>query len=70
MSEFLDPSEKIQKHGAKLPHWQQSDSMQCVTFRLGDAMIHDMSVVAPSSLRSLPIPETIPPCNHYCLPGA
>jgi hypothetical protein len=38
MSEFLDPSEDIQKHGITLPHWQQSDAMQFVTFRLGDAM--------------------------------
>jgi REP element-mobilizing transposase RayT len=38
MSEYLDPFEEIQKHGTKLPHWQQSDSMQFVTFRLGDAM--------------------------------
>lgn len=38
MSEYLDPSEEIQRHGTKLPHWQQSESMQFVTFRLGDAM--------------------------------
>ncbi len=38
MSEYLDPSEEILKHGSKLPHWQQSESMQFVTFRLGDAM--------------------------------
>ena len=38
VSEYLDPFEEIQKHGAKLPHWQQSESMQFVTFRLGDAM--------------------------------
>ncbi len=38
MSEFLDPSEEIRKHGTKLPHWQQAESMQFVTFRLGDAM--------------------------------
>lgn len=38
MSEFLDPSREIQKHGAKLPHWQQADAMQFVTFRLADAM--------------------------------
>ncbi|MEO5713515.1 MAG: transposase [Luteolibacter sp.] len=38
MSEYLDPSEEIQQHGKKLPHWQQSESMQFVTFRLGDAM--------------------------------
>ncbi len=38
MSEFFDPADEIRKHGAKLPHWQQSESMQFVTFRLGDAM--------------------------------
>lgn len=38
MNGFLDPSDEIQKHGVKLPHWQQPDSMQFVTFRLGDAM--------------------------------
>jgi hypothetical protein len=38
MSEFLDPSEDILKHGFILPHWQQPDAMQFVTFRLGDAM--------------------------------
>lgn len=38
MSEFLDPSEDIRKHGFNLPHWQQPDAMQFVTFRLGDAM--------------------------------
>ena len=26
------------KHGVKLPHWQQADAMQFVTFRLGDAI--------------------------------
>lgn len=38
MSEFLDPSQEIQTHGGKLPHWQQPDSMQFVTFRLVDAL--------------------------------
>jgi type I restriction enzyme R subunit len=38
MSEFLDGSEEIQRHGGKLPHWQQGEVMQFVTFRLGDAM--------------------------------
>lgn len=38
MSEFLDPFEEILKHGKKLPHWQQPDCMQFVTFRLGDAL--------------------------------
>jgi len=41
MSEYLDPAEEILKHGVKLPHWQQADSMQFVTFRLGDAMPTD-----------------------------
>ena len=32
------PSEEIQKHGSKLPHWQQNGVMQFVTFRLGDSL--------------------------------
>lgn len=38
MSDFLDPSEEIKKHGSKLPHWQQDGVMQFVTFRLGDSL--------------------------------
>ncbi|MEI8038648.1 MAG: transposase [Verrucomicrobiota bacterium] len=38
MSDFLNESNEIQKHGSKLPHWQQGEVMQFVTFRLGDAM--------------------------------
>ena len=38
MSDFLDGSGEILKHGTKLPHWQQGEVMQFVTFRLGDAM--------------------------------
>jgi putative transposase len=38
MSDYLKSSEEIQKHGAHLPHWQQAETMQFVTFRLGDAM--------------------------------
>jgi hypothetical protein len=36
--EFFDPSGEIEKHGGKLPHWQQGEAMQFVTYRLGDAM--------------------------------
>ncbi|MDP4626315.1 MAG: transposase [Akkermansiaceae bacterium] len=35
---FLDGSKEIEKHGGKLPHWQQGEVMQFVTFRLADAM--------------------------------
>lgn len=38
MSDFLNETGEIQKHGQKLPHWQQGEVMQFVTFRLGDAM--------------------------------
>ncbi|MCX6879971.1 MAG: transposase [Verrucomicrobia bacterium] len=38
MSDFLNDSEEILKHGSKLPHWQQGEVMRFVTFRLGDAM--------------------------------
>ncbi len=37
-SDFLNPDNHIQKHGDKLPHWQQEEVMQFVTFRLGDAL--------------------------------
>jgi len=37
-AEFFDPSQDIRKHGDKLPHWQQGEVMQFVTFRLGDAI--------------------------------
>lgn len=36
--DYLNPDEPIQKHGGKLPHWQQDEVMQFVTFRLGDAL--------------------------------
>lgn len=35
---FLNREGEIEKHGGKLPHWQQGEVMQFVTFRLGDAM--------------------------------
>lgn len=38
MCEFLNGNEEIQTHGHKLPHRQQGEVMQFVTFRLGDAM--------------------------------
>ncbi|MCF7731703.1 MAG: transposase [Akkermansiaceae bacterium] len=38
MGDFLNQSDEILKHGQILPHWQQGEVMQFVTFRLGDAM--------------------------------
>ncbi len=38
MADFLDPKGEIQKHGSDLPHWQQGEAMQFVTFRLRDSM--------------------------------
>jgi len=38
MSDFLNEGAEILKHGFNLPHWQQGEVMQFVTFRLGDAM--------------------------------
>ena len=38
MSVFLDWNKGIQTHGDKLPHWQQGEAMQFVTFRLNDSM--------------------------------
>jgi REP element-mobilizing transposase RayT len=36
--DFFDPEKEVHKHGSKLPHWQQDEVMQFVTFRLKDAM--------------------------------
>ena len=36
--DYLNPSNEILKHGQELPHWQQGEGMQFVTFRLGDSM--------------------------------
>ncbi len=38
LMDYLNPSGEILKHGQELPHWQQGDAMQFVTFRLGDSM--------------------------------
>jgi putative transposase len=38
MSEFLHPDREIAKHGEKLPHWQQGEVMQFVTFHLADSL--------------------------------
>jgi hypothetical protein len=42
--DFLNPDGHIQKHGDKLPHWQQGEVMQFVTFRLGDALPSQKSI--------------------------
>jgi REP element-mobilizing transposase RayT len=36
--DYLNPSAEILKHGQELPHWQQGEAIQFVTFRLGDSM--------------------------------
>jgi REP element-mobilizing transposase RayT len=38
MPEFYNPSGETQKHGVKLPHWQQGEVIQFITFRLADSM--------------------------------
>lgn len=38
MSEFYHPERETLKHGEKLPHWQQGEVIQFVTFRLADSM--------------------------------
>ncbi len=38
MPDFYNPEGETLKHGANLPHWQQGDVMQFVTFRLADSM--------------------------------
>ena len=38
MADFYHPEREILRHGADLPHWQQGEAMQFVTFRLADSM--------------------------------
>lgn len=38
MPEFYHPERETQKHGDNLPHWQQGEVIQFVTFRLADSM--------------------------------
>lgn len=38
MPEFYHPDRETLKHGENLPHWQQGEVMQFVTFRLADSM--------------------------------
>jgi hypothetical protein len=38
MTDFLDPRSEIKSHGRLLPHWQQGEVMQFITFRLKDDM--------------------------------
>jgi REP element-mobilizing transposase RayT len=35
---FLNPFEEIDRHWHNLPHWQQSETWQFVTWRLGDSL--------------------------------
>jgi len=36
--EYLNQYKAIDRHGSRLPHWQQDEVLQFVTFRLGDAL--------------------------------
>ena len=38
MPDYYNPASETQIHGEKLPHWQQNEVIQFVTFRLGDSM--------------------------------
>lgn len=38
MPDFYRPNRETLKHGVDLPHWEQGEVMQFVTFRLGDSM--------------------------------
>jgi REP element-mobilizing transposase RayT len=35
---FFNPDGELRKHGDSLPHWEQGEAVQFVTFRLGDAL--------------------------------
>ncbi|MEO0447167.1 MAG: hypothetical protein AAF191_13925 [Verrucomicrobiota bacterium] len=40
---FFEQSALIQKHGFRLPHWQQPGACSFVTFRLADSCSEDSS---------------------------
>ena len=35
---FMHPDNPVERHGNKLPHWQQEDALQFITFRLKDSV--------------------------------
>ncbi|MEM1085241.1 MAG: hypothetical protein AAGI48_14105 [Verrucomicrobiota bacterium] len=35
---FLDQAKEVERHGRKLPHWQQGEATVFVTFRLADSL--------------------------------
>ena len=39
--DYLNPDAPIEKHRGPLPHWEQNDVIQFVTFRLGDSLPRD-----------------------------
>lgn len=36
--EFFNPWSEVEVHGSDLPHWQQEEALQFVTFRLKDSL--------------------------------
>jgi hypothetical protein len=39
--DYLNPDAPIEKHRGPLPHWEQNEVIQFVTFRLGDSLPRD-----------------------------
>jgi len=37
-NEYLNPWSEVKMHGSDLPHWQQGEALQFVTFRLKDSL--------------------------------
>ena len=49
--DFLDSDLPIERQGDKLPHWQQDEVMQFVTFRLGDALPKAKSSIGSGNVK-------------------
>ncbi|BCX48218.1 hypothetical protein HAHE_21260 [Haloferula helveola] len=68
---FLDPHKELRKTGRDIPHWEQGEVMQFVTFRLADSLpkskIEDWMSKREAWLRTNPEPWTPEQTDRYHL---
>ena len=50
--DYLNPDAPIEKREGQLPHWEQDEVMQFVTFRLGDSLPKEKILVWKSQSRA------------------
>jgi REP element-mobilizing transposase RayT len=66
---FFNPRGKIDMHGASLPHWQQDDCLQFITFRerdsLPQAMLRQWRLEKANWIAQNPEPHDGPTLDEY-----